>query len=133
MKVTRERLESLIVKEYIFTGADAFPGTRGTQVEARADLHTLTWCVLIVKNGFKVVGMSACVDSAEFDAAKGAELARQDAINKLWPLEGYLLAQHLSGEVPFLVSIHPQECEHDGDERLWRQEQEGQAASDEKG
>lgn len=113
MKVTKERLESLIVREYTFTGADAFPGTRGSQVQARADLHTITWCVLIVRNGYRVVGMSACVDPAEFDAAKGAELARQDAINKLWPLEGYLLAQHMSGEVPLFGFDLPKPQETD--------------------
>lgn len=107
MKVTKERLESLIVREYTFSGDDAFPGTRGCDVDARADLHTLTWCVLIVKNGFKVVGFAACVDSAEFNAAKGAELARADAINKLWPLEGYLLAQSMSGEFPLFGFDNP--------------------------
>lgn len=46
-------------------------------------------------NGFTILGRSACVDPANFDLAIGQHFAREDAIKKLWALEGYLLQQRL--------------------------------------
>jgi hypothetical protein len=56
---------------------------------------TLTICVVEVENGYKVVGTASCADASEYDEALGAEIAYKDAVNKLWPLEGYLLKQDL--------------------------------------
>lgn len=56
---------------------------------------TLTVCVLTLENGAHLVGESACVAVENFDEAKGRELARQDALAKAWPLEGYLLRERL--------------------------------------
>jgi hypothetical protein len=58
---------------------------------------TLTLCLLTLENGTVVVGESACADPANFDQAKGEKYAREDAIEKVWPREGYLLKQRLSG------------------------------------
>lgn len=57
--------------------------------------ETLTLCVLTLRNGYTVTGQSACVDPANFDEAKGRELAHKDALGKVWPLEGYLLREKL--------------------------------------
>ena len=57
---------------------------------------TLTICVVEVENGYKVVGTSACADPQEYNQELGMELAYKDALNKLWPLEGYLLCQDLA-------------------------------------
>ena len=56
---------------------------------------TLTLCVLTLKNGFTVVGESACASPENFDTEIGERLARDNAINKIWPLEGYLLRERL--------------------------------------
>lgn len=56
---------------------------------------TLTICVIQLANGFTVRGESACADPAAFDEAMGRDLAYRDAIQKVWPLEGYLLRQRL--------------------------------------
>lgn len=53
---------------------------------------TLTHCQITLPCGFSVTGESACVDPAMYDEAIGREIARAEAVNKLWPLEGYLLA-----------------------------------------
>lgn len=58
----------------------------------------LTICVLTLRNGFTVTGESACADPANYDEAIGQRLARAQAINKVWPLEGYLLKQRLFDE-----------------------------------
>lgn len=50
-------------------------------------------CNLLLENGFTVTGTSACIDSAIFDESIGKQIAFDNAIDKIWQLEGYLLAQ----------------------------------------
>jgi hypothetical protein len=52
---------------------------------------TLMLCILTLVGGFLVVGQSPCIDPAIFDEAVGRTLARNDAVSKVWTLEGYLL------------------------------------------
>jgi hypothetical protein len=54
---------------------------------------TTTICQLSMENGYLVLGTSACVDPKNFSKATGEKYAYEDAINKAWPLEGYLLAE----------------------------------------
>ena len=54
-----------------------------------------TFCCLEMKNGYKVWGHSACVDPNTYNRSIGEMQAYRDAIDKLWPLEGYLLAEEL--------------------------------------
>jgi len=56
---------------------------------------TLTLCILTLENGFSVRGESACVDPSHFNQEKGEKNAYEDAFRKLWPLEGYLLAEDM--------------------------------------
>ena len=59
-------------------------------------LQLLTFCVLVLRNGFTVTGESACASPENFDAELGRKIARQNAINKAWPLMGYHLKQKLA-------------------------------------
>ena len=59
---------------------------------------TATICNIEMANGFSVRGESACVDPKNFDEAIGRKIAYDNAFDKLWPLEGYLLAERLSKE-----------------------------------
>jgi Phage protein (N4 Gp49/phage Sf6 gene 66) family len=61
-----------------------FPGT------------TLTVCALTLRNGFVVVGESAAASPANFDAELGKKIARDNARNKIWALEGYVLRERLT-------------------------------------
>ncbi|MCP1270549.1 Gp49 family protein [Acetobacter cerevisiae] len=56
---------------------------------------TLTVCVLHLVNGFTVTGESACASPENFDAGIGRKIARDNAREKIWQFEGYLLKQHL--------------------------------------
>ena len=56
----------------------------------------LTVCCLTLRNGFTVVGESACASPENFDAAIGEKIARSKARDKIWALEGYLLKDRLS-------------------------------------
>lgn len=56
----------------------------------------LTVCCLTLKNGFTVTGESACVSPENFDAEIGRKVARKNAREKIWMLEGYLLKERLN-------------------------------------
>ena len=56
----------------------------------------LTVCCLTLRNGFCVIGDSAPVSPANFNAEIGRQVARSEARNKIWQLEGYLLKQRMS-------------------------------------
>ena len=55
----------------------------------------LTVCCLTLKNGFTVTGESACASPENFDESIGRKIAFEQARNKIWMLEGYLLKQKL--------------------------------------
>ncbi len=58
-------------------------------------LGQLTFCVLVLCNGFTVTGESAVVSAENFDADIGRKVARQNAVNKVWPLLGHALVDRL--------------------------------------
>jgi hypothetical protein len=109
-RVTLADIEAAIVGEVYFTGADAIRGIQkgpatGTgciktqivdDVYTFAPCHLLTFCVLVLRNGFTVTGESACASPENFDAAIGRKIARQNAVQKIWPLMGYALKDRLS-------------------------------------
>lgn len=61
-------------------------------------LGLLTFCVLVLQNGFTVTGESACASPENFDAEAGRIAARRNAENKIWPLMGYELKCRLAAE-----------------------------------
>lgn len=79
-RVTPEMVDATIIGE----GYHVFPGT------------TLTVCCLTLRNGFTVTGESACASPENFDAELGRKIARQNARDKIWALEGYALRERLS-------------------------------------
>ena len=79
-RVTPEHLENVISTESYFV----FPET------------TFTACLLTLRNGYNVLGESACASPENFDAELGRKIARTNAVNKIWQLEGYLLKEELS-------------------------------------
>ena len=56
---------------------------------------SLTFCVLTLKNGFMVTGNSACASPENFDEEVGKSIAKKNAREKIWELEGYLLKEKL--------------------------------------
>ena len=56
---------------------------------------TTTLCFMHLYCGFLIIGKSACVDPAKYNQALGEKYAYEDAVNKMWELEGYLLANEL--------------------------------------
>ena len=96
-RVTPADIEAAIASEHCFTATDALVGlTRGPEWQATPkELDLLTICVLVLRNGFTVVGTSACASRENFDAEIGRKVARANAIAKVWPLLGYELRTQL--------------------------------------
>lgn len=90
-RVTPADLEANIACEYTFTADKATQGC-----PQHESLSLLTLCVLVLRNGFTIVGKSAPASPANFSAELGAKLAREDAVKQLWPLMGYALREKLS-------------------------------------
>ena len=106
--VTPADIEANIASEHYFTARDGRRGALadGTYVGREkpqmddadlAPLGLLTFCVLVLKNGFTVTGESACASPENFDAEIGRNIARQNAVSKVWPLLGYELKTKLAG------------------------------------
>lgn len=55
-----------------------------------------TLAIVKLKNGYLVTGQSAPADPNNFNEELGKKFAYEDAIRKVWPLEGYLLCQKLA-------------------------------------
>ena len=50
-------------------------------------------CEIILKNGYSVRGEASCVSKANFNQEKGNSIALENAVSKIWQLEGYLLQE----------------------------------------
>ena len=73
--------------------------------ETAAALGLLTFCVLVLRNGFTVTGESACASPENFDAEIGRKIARQNAVAKVWPLMGYELRSTLSAAGALIADL----------------------------
>jgi hypothetical protein len=97
-RITAEDIEANIIGEFYFTAADGVNGAFGSNLpHAGTTLGSLTFCVLILRNGFTVTGESACVSPENFDAEIGRKIAREKALDKVWSLMGYELKSKLCG------------------------------------
>lgn len=100
-RITPSDLQANISGEYYFTAGNGVQAALHSQDEltrltgAHAQLDQLTFCVLVLRNGFTVTGESACASPENFDAEIGRKIARQNAEQKIWPLMGYALKQKL--------------------------------------
>ena len=101
-RVTPAAIEANIFSEHYFTAADGARmsphGNHPVQDMNTGALGLLTFCVLVLKNGFTVTGESACASPENFDAEIGRNIARQNAVQKIWPLLGFALKERLHAE-----------------------------------
>ena len=92
-RVTPQDIEDEIASEHYFTASQGKAGAGYVIHDAndKGPLSLLTFCVLVLKNGFTVTGESACASPENFHAEIGREIARVDAVRKVWPLLGFRL------------------------------------------
>ena len=80
-RITPEDIEANIVEAFYF-----LPGVK-FGVPENHPIRNLTICVLVLRNGFTVVGHSACASPENFNI--GRKIAREKAVEQIWPLMGY--------------------------------------------
>ena len=116
-RVTPADIEANIASEHYFTAGEGVIGafaagefdSRSSDVVIlrrdiasaeviKPSLNLLTFCVLVLRNGFTVTGESACASPENFDAEIGRKIARQSAVQKVWPLLGFALKERLHAE-----------------------------------
>ena len=114
-RVTPAGIEANIASEHYFTAGEGVIGAfvagefgahGGDTVAVRRDiaspevlkqsLNLLTFCVLVLRNGFTVYGASACASPENFNAEIGRRIARENAEREIWPLMGYELRSKLA-------------------------------------
>jgi hypothetical protein len=90
-RVALADIESAIAARYDFT-ADKAVG----DAPVVPPLTLLSICILVMQNGFTVIGKSAPASPENFNAELGAKLAYEDAVRQLWPLMGFALRDRLA-------------------------------------
>jgi len=108
-RITPADIEANIVSQHFFTAYqgdakavedECFAAGNGA-LNLAASRHTpdelrlLTFCVLVLRNGFMVTGESACASPENFDPEIGRKIARRNAEAKIWSLMGYELRSKL--------------------------------------
>ena len=98
-RVTQEDVLSSITSIYYFTALEGVIGKTFMRGEGAGDqpkeLGLLTFCVLILKNGFTVTGQSACASPENYQQDIGEAIAHENAVKQIWPLLGYELRSQL--------------------------------------
>jgi len=92
-RITPADIEANIAAEHFFTAGQAL---RALDHPTSDEFNLLTFCVIKLNNGFTVTGESACASPENFDAEIGRKIARENAIQKVWPLMGYELRSKLA-------------------------------------
>ena len=106
-RLTPDLIDSVIQSVHYFTAGDGYVGALTSLEEFNAlpehertvqpplQLDLLTFCVIVLRNGFTVTGESACASPKNFNADIGQKVAYENAREKIWLLEGYLLKEKL--------------------------------------
>ena len=108
-KVTEELIDSKII-DITFT---------------RLENTLITVCVLTLENGFTITGESACVSEENFDKDIGENIAYNNAKEKIWVLEGYLLKEQVYFDTKVNNNIiYEYQTLSKRDAELWEETQE---------
>lgn len=96
-RVALTDIEAAIAARYDTTADRAMVGAEGYGQGLRVELNILSICILVMRNGFAVIGKSAPVSPENFNAELGRKLAYEDCIRQLWPLMDFALRNKLAG------------------------------------
>lgn len=89
-RVTLDDVNGAIISEHYFTASQGVQGaTDLLSDEVVPALGLLTFCVLVLWNGYTVTGQSACADPSNYNQEIGEKIARDNAVKQIWPLIGY--------------------------------------------
>lgn len=103
-RITLADIESNIASEHYFTAADGIQHACMTAMVPNfmpQSMTQVTFCVLMLKNGTKIVGVNyGAIDPEQHNKQRGLDEARKNAIEQVWPLMGYHLRQTTAGKAP---------------------------------
>lgn len=99
-RVSLASMEAKIAAKYEFVAGDAMDALGADVPPAAGSLDLLSVCILVMKNGFTVIGKAAPASAVNFNRELGKKFAYEDAIRQLWPLEGYALREKLNAAPP---------------------------------
>jgi hypothetical protein len=96
-RVTLADIEAAIADRYDTTADAALRDAFGlARVGAHPSLKRLSICILVMRNGFIIIGKSAPASDANFNAELGRKFAYEDAVRQIWPLMGWALRDKLA-------------------------------------
>ncbi|PTT38073.1 hypothetical protein DBR23_15550 [Acidovorax sp. HMWF018] len=104
-RVTPAALKDEIASAHYFTADEGVYGHETLNSESvstpepQGPLGLLTICVLKLRNGFTVLGHSACASPENFNWEIGKRIARENAERQIWPLLGFRLRDELARPV----------------------------------
>jgi hypothetical protein len=94
MSEINEMLEGAKLEAPRITPEHIFSIIKDVQFEYRPE-SALTICIMTLRNGFNVIGHSAAVSPENYRKEIGEVVARKNAFEQIWQLEGYLLKEKL--------------------------------------
>lgn len=95
-RVSLKDIEAAIDCRYDFTAGKAIHATLKPETMPES-LRVLSICILVMRNGFTVIGKSAPASADNYDMELGIQFAYEDAVRQLWPLMGFALREKLAG------------------------------------
>lgn len=99
-RVTPQSADDAILETHFFRADSGVIGEQQMKgledVNHSVALSFLTFCVLVLKNGFTVTGESACASPENFNEELGQKIALGKAKEKIWPLLGFRLRDKLT-------------------------------------
>ncbi len=118
-RITPADIEASIASEHYFSAWDGINGAMaaGNLTQRHADTDTangqlppastpyeaatqVTICLIVMRNGHKIVGVNTgAVSATNFDAELARKLSRQNATDQIWPMLGYELRTQLARPV----------------------------------
>lgn len=96
-RVALTDIEAAIRSRYDITADAAVSNGHAAPVPVDTALRLLSICILVMRNGFVVVGKSAPASPDNFNRELGRKFAYEDAVRQLWPLMGFALRDRLAG------------------------------------
>ncbi len=95
-RVTLADIEAAIEERHDISAWNAVSATSPQCLPLNHPLRVLSICILVMRNGFTIIGKSAPASALNFNAEFGRKLAYEDAIRQLWPFLGYALRDRLA-------------------------------------
>ncbi len=87
IKITVKDVEDNIQDTVFFSGADGYNGQHFRTTigfpNTPKRLELVTFCVLVLRNGFIITGQSMCANAENYDKAVGEEWACKNAMDKV--------------------------------------------------